>query len=64
MDSDVCSSYLALKHDVRTKGVRTVLLKVTDPETRSALLSKKRCKTVLNTKWNSVTNAKNFPATT
>ena len=41
MDCNVCSGYLALKHDVREKGVRIPYCKVADLETKGVLFSRK-----------------------
>lgn len=61
MDCNVCSSYLALKHDVREKGVRMPYCKGCRPRDKKCAFLKKRCELLLNKKVEFCYECEEFP---
>jgi hypothetical protein len=61
MDCNVCSGYLALKHDVRTKGVKMAYCKGCRPRDKQCAFLKKRCDLLLNNKVEFCYECEDFP---
>lgn len=61
MDCAVCSGYLALKHDIKTKGVRMVYCKGCRPRDKKCAFLKKRCEKLLNEKLKFCYECEEFP---
>jgi len=61
MDCVVCSSYLALKNDVRTKGVRMVYCKGCRPRDKKCAFLKKKCELLLKNKVRFCYECEEFP---
>jgi hypothetical protein len=61
MDCSVCSGYLALKHDVRAKGVRIPYCRGCRPRDKKCAFLKKRCKLLLNNKVEFCYECEEFP---
>ena len=61
VDCNVCSGYLALKNDVRTKGVRMAYCKGCRPRDKKCSFLKKRCELLLNNKVEFCYECEEFP---
>jgi len=61
MDCSVCSNYLALKNDVRAKGVRMAYCKGCRPRDKKCSFLKKRCELLLNNKVEFCYECEEFP---
>ena len=61
MDCVVCSSYLALKNDVRTKGVRMAYCKGCRPRDKKCAFLKKKCELLLKNKVRFCYECEEFP---
>jgi hypothetical protein len=61
MDCAVCSSYLALKHDVKAKGVRMPYCKGCRPRDKKCAFVKNRCEKILNHKIEFCFECEEFP---
>jgi len=61
MDCAVCSGYLALKHDVKEKGVRMAYCKGCRPRGKKCAFLKKRCELLLNKKVEFCYECEEFP---
>lgn len=61
MNCAVCSGYLALKNEVRTKGVRMPYCKGCRPRDKKCAFLKKRCELLLNHKVEFCYECKEFP---
>jgi hypothetical protein len=61
MDCAVCSSYLALKNDVRTKGVRMAYCKGCRPRDKKCAFLKKKCELLLKNKVRFCYECEEFP---
>jgi len=61
MDCVVCSSYLALKNDVRTKGVRMAYCKGCRPRDKKCACLKKKCELLLKNKVRFCYECEEFP---
>lgn len=64
MNCNVCSNYLALENDVRTKGVRMPYCKGCRPRDKKCAFLKKRCELLLNHKVEFCYECKEFPCKT
>ena len=61
MNCSVCSNYLALKNDVRTKGVKMPYCKGCRPRDKKCAFLKKRCELLLNNKVEFCYECSEFP---
>ena len=61
MNCSVCSSYLAMKNDLKTKGVRMPYCKGCRPRNKQCAFLKKRCPTLLNKKIKFCFECTSFP---
>ena len=61
MDCAVCSSYLALKNDVRSKGVRMAYCKGCRPRDKKCAFLKKKCELLLKNKVRFCYECEEFP---
>lgn len=61
MDCAICSGYLALKNDVRKKGVRMPYCKGCRPRDKKCSFLKKRCELLLNNKVEFCYECEKFP---
>ncbi len=61
MDCAVCSSYLALKNDVRAKGVRMAYCKGCQPRDKKCAFLKKKCELLLKNKVRFCYECEEFP---
>ena len=61
MDCAVCSSYLALKNDVRAKGVRMAYCKGCRPRDKKCAFLKKKCELLLKNKVRFCYECEEFP---
>jgi hypothetical protein len=61
MNCAICSGYLALKHEVKTKGVRMPYCKGCRPRGKICAFLKKKCELLLNNKVRFCYECKNFP---
>jgi len=61
MDCNVCSGYLALKHEVREKGVKMAYCKGCRPRDKRCAFLKKRCELLLNNKVEFCYECEEFP---
>ena len=61
MDCNVCSGYLALKNDVKEKGVRIPYCKGCRPRDKKCAFLKKRCELLLNKKVEFCYECEEFP---
>jgi hypothetical protein len=61
MDCVVCSSYLALKNDVRAKGVRMAYCKGCRPRDKKCAFLKKKCELLLKNKVRFCYECEEFP---
>ncbi|MCJ7613884.1 DUF3795 domain-containing protein [Candidatus Bathyarchaeota archaeon] len=61
MDCNVCSSYLALKNDVRAKGVRMPYCKGCRPRDKKCSFLKKHCELLMNHKVEFCYECEKFP---
>lgn len=61
MDCNVCSGYLALKYDVKEKGVRIPYCKGCRPRDKKCAFLKKRCDLLLNKKVEFCYECEEFP---
>ena len=61
MDCAVCSGYLALKHDVKEKGVTMAYCKGCRPRGKKCAFLKKRCELLLNKKVEFCYECEEFP---
>ena len=61
MDCAICSGYLALRHDVKSKGIRMPYCKGCRPRDKTCAFLKKRCELLLNNKVNFCYECKDFP---
>jgi len=61
MNCAICSGYLALKHEVKTKGIRMPYCKGCRPRGKICAFLKKKCELLLNNKVRFCYECKNFP---
>ena len=61
MNCALCASYLALKNDLRSKGVRMPYCKGCRPRDKKCAFLKKRCDLLLNNKVEFCYECKDFP---
>jgi len=61
MNCAVCSAYLALKHDVKSKGIRISYCKGCRPRDKKCAFLKKKCELLLNNKVVFCYECKDFP---
>jgi len=61
MNCTICSGYLALKHDVKSKGIRMPYCKGCRPRDKKCAFLKKKCKLLLNNKVEFCYECKDFP---
>ena len=61
MNCAVCSGYLALRHDVKSKGFRLPYCKGCRPRDKQCAFLKKRCELLLNNKVEFCYECKDFP---
>lgn len=61
MNCAVCSGYLALKHDVKSKGVKMPYCKGCRPRDKKCAFLKKRCELLLNNKVQFCIECTDFP---
>ncbi len=61
MDCNVCSGYLALKHDVKEKGLKIPYCKGCRPRDKKCAFLKKRCELLLNKKVEFCYECEEFP---
>ncbi|MGD8505224.1 MAG: DUF3795 domain-containing protein [Candidatus Bathyarchaeota archaeon] len=61
MVCSVCSGYLALKHDVKEKGVRMAYCKGCRPRNKECAFLKKRCELLLNKNVEFCYECEDFP---
>ena len=61
MNCTVCSGYLALKNDVKSKGIRMPYCKGCRPRGKKCAFLKKRCELLLNNKVEFCYECKDFP---
>jgi len=61
MNCAVCSGYLALRYDVKSKGIRMPYCKGCRPRDKKCAFLKKRCELLLNDKVEFCYECKDFP---
>ena len=61
MDCNVCSGYLALKNDIRSKGVRMPYCKGCRPRDKKCAFLKKKCELLLKNKVRFCYECEEFP---
>ena len=61
MNCAICSGYLALRHDVKRKGIRMPYCEGCRPRDKKCAFLKKRCELLLNNKVNFCYECKDFP---
>lgn len=61
MNCGVCSGYLALRHDVKSKGIRMPYCDSCRPRDKKCAFLKKRCELLLNNKVRFCYECKDFP---
>ena len=61
MDCSVCSSYLALEHDIKTKGLKMPYCKGCRPRDKTCAFLKKRCENLLNHEFEFCYQCPEFP---
>jgi len=61
MNCAVCSGYLALKHDVKNRGIRMPYCKGCRPRDKKCAFLKKKCELLLNSQVEFCYECKNFP---
>jgi hypothetical protein len=61
MNCAVCSGYLALEHDVKSKGIRMPYCKGCRPRDKKCAFLKKRCELLLNDKVRFCYECESFP---
>ena len=61
MNCAICSGYLALKHDVKSKGVRMPYCKGCRPRAKKCAFLKKKCELLLNDKVRFCYECETFP---
>ena len=61
MNCAICSGYLALKHDVKSEGIRMPYCKGCRPRGKICAFLKKRCELLLNNKVRFCYECENFP---
>jgi len=61
MNCAICSGYLALKHEMKTKGIRMPYCKGCRPRGKICAFLKKKCELLLNNKVRFCYECKNFP---
>ena len=61
MDCSVCSSFLALEHDIKSKGVKMPYCKGCRPRDKKCAFLKKRCENLLNQEIEFCYECQEFP---
>lgn len=61
MNCAICSGYLAMKHDVKSEGIRMPYCKGCRPRGKICAFLKKRCELLLNNKVRFCYECENFP---
>jgi hypothetical protein len=61
MNCAICSGYLALKYDVKSKGIRTPYCKGCPPRNKKCAFLKKKCELLLNDKVRFCYECDGFP---
>lgn len=61
MNCGICSGYLALKYDVKSKGIRMPYCAGCRPRDKKCAFLKKRCDLLMNGKVNFCYECKNYP---
>lgn len=61
MNCAICSGYLALKHDLKSKGIRMPYCEGCRPRDKKCAFLKKKCELLLNSEVKFCFECKNFP---